>query len=118
LGGETFGFNGNVANTQLITNLPEHACVEVPVFVDKGGLHPVHIGKLPYQLAPLNYTNVMVEEMTVEAALTGNPRLVYQACINDPLTASVLSLTEIKEMVKMMLNQNQAYLPQFTLLEI
>jgi len=118
LGGETFGFNGNVANTQLITNLPEQACVEVPVFVDKGGLHPVQIGKLPDQLVPLNYTNAMVEEMTVEAALTGNPRLVYQACINDPLTASVLSLSEIKNMVNLMLKQNQAYLPQFNIIEV
>lgn len=118
LGGETFGFNGNVANTQLITNLPEQACVEVPVFVDKGGLHPVQIGKLPDQLVPLNYTNAMVEEMTVEASLTGNPRLVYQACINDPLTASVLSLSEIKNMVNLMLQQNQAYLPQFSIIEV
>jgi alpha-galactosidase len=118
LGGEIFGFNGNVANTGLITNLPENACVEVPVYVDRGGLHPVFVGKLPAQLAPLNFTNVMVEEMTVEAALTGDPRLVYQACINDPLTSAVLSLAEIKDMVGKMLQQNKDYLPQFNRFEI
>ncbi len=117
LGGEIFGFNGNVANHGLIPNLPEDACVEVPVYVDRGGLHPVHVGPLPRQLAALNYTNIMVEEMTVEAALTGNPRLVFQACANDPLTAAVLSLAEIRQMVNQMLHQNAPYLPAFKHLE-
>ena len=41
-GGEPFKFNGNVPNTSLITNLPEDACVEVPVYADKRGFnaHP------------------------------------------------------------------------------
>ena len=68
-GGETFSFNGNVPNTQLITNLPDGACVEVPVFVDKAGFHPVHVGQLPPQCITLNHVSVMVEEMAVEAAL-------------------------------------------------
>jgi len=112
-GGDIFWFNGNVPNTQIITNLPEGACVEVPVYVDKGGLHPVHVGPLPPQVLPLNFTNVMVEEMAVEAALTGDPRLVYHAIASDPLTAAVLSLAEIETMVNEMLAQNQPYLPHF-----
>ena len=55
----------------------------------------------------------MVEEMAVEAALTGDPRLVYHAIAYDPLTAAVLSLAEIETMVNEMFQQNQAYLPQF-----
>jgi alpha-galactosidase len=112
-GGEIFQFNGNVPNTGLITNLPEGACVEVPVFVDRAGFHPVHVGSLPPQLVALNHLNVMSEEMTVEAALTGDPSLVFQAAIYDPLCASVLSLAEIKQMVNEMLHQNQGHLPQF-----
>jgi alpha-galactosidase len=112
-GGEVFRFNGNVPNNYLITNLPENACVEVPVFVDRGGFHPVHVGALPPQCVTLTHTSVMVEEMAVEAALTGNPRLVFQAVAHDPLTAAVLSLAEIKEMVNEMLEQNRPYLPQF-----
>ncbi len=112
-GGEPFGFNGNVPNNSLITNLPQGACVEVPVFVDKGGLHPVHVGPLPVQLAALVHTSVMVEEMAVEAALTGDPRKVFQACLYDPLTSAVLSMQEIKTMVNEMLAYNREYLPQF-----
>ncbi len=117
MGGEIFRFNGNVANTKLIDNLPEGACVEVPVFVDKEGFHPVHVGPLPPQCVALNHVNVMVEEMAVEAALTGDPTLVFRAIAYDPLTAAVLSLAEIRQMVNEMLRQNQAYLPQFTHLE-
>ncbi len=117
-GGEIFSFNGNVPNTGLITNLPPDACVEVPVFVDKAGFHPVHVGALPPQCVTLTHVNVMVEEMAVEAALTGNPRLVFQAVAHDPLTAAVLSLAEIKEMVEEMFQQNRDYLPQFKHLKV
>jgi alpha-galactosidase len=112
-GGEPFGFNGNVRNTSLVTNLPQDACIEVPVYVDRNGFRPVHVGALPPQLVALNHVSVMVEEMAVEAALTGNPRLVFQAIAYDPLTAAVLSLAEIRAMVQEMLNQNREYLPQF-----
>jgi alpha-galactosidase len=117
MGGETFAFNGNLPNTHLITNLPEGACVEVPVFVDRGGFHPVYVGALPPQLAALNHTNVCVEEMAVQAALTGDPRLVFHAVCHDPLAAAVLSLAEIKKMVNQMLQQNRDYLPEFKRLE-
>jgi alpha-galactosidase len=116
-GGETFSFNGNVPNTNLITNLPENACVEVPIYVDKGGLHPVHVGPLPPQCAMLTNLSAMIEEMAVEAAMTGNPRLVFQAIAHDPLSAAVLSLAEIKDMVNEMFQQNEDYLPQFKHLE-
>jgi alpha-galactosidase len=112
-GGEIFSFNGNVANTGIIPNLPEGVCVEVPVYVDRGGFHAVHVGPLPPQCLALNHVSVMVEEMAVEAALTGDPRLVFQAIAYDPLTAAVLSLAEIKEMVNEMLAQNRDYLPTF-----
>ena len=117
-GGETFGFNGNVRNTALISNLPQDACVEVPVYVDRNGFRPVHVGALPPQLVALNHVSVMVEEMAVEAALTGDPRLVFQAIAYDPLTAAVLSLAEIRGMVNEMFAQNRQYLPQFKHFEV
>jgi len=112
-GGDIFSFNGNVPNTGLISNLPDDVCVEVPVYVDKGGLHSVHVGDLPPQCVALTHLSVMVEEMAVEAALTGDPEMVYHSIAYDPLSAAVLSLAEIKEMVNEMLEQNRDYLPQF-----
>lgn len=112
-GGEPFEFNGNVQNTGLITNLPQNACVEVPVWANRKGLSPVYVGALPPQCALLTNLSASIEEMAVEAALTGDPRLVYQAIAHDPLTAAVLSLAEIRQMVNEMLAQNREHLPTF-----
>ena len=113
LGGDPFKFNGNVPNTQLITNLPEGACVEVPVYADKRGFNPIHVGALPPQCAALNNVSVAVEEMAVEGCLAGDPTMVFHAIAYDPLTAAVLSLAEIRRMVNDMFAQNRDYLPTF-----
>ena len=117
MGGEPYIFNGNVPNENIIPNLPYRACVEVPVCVSKGDFKPLHIGPLPPQCAALNNLNIAVEEMAVEGALTGNAELVYYAACYDPLSASVLSLREIKKMVKEMFEKNRDYLPQFKSIE-
>jgi len=113
LGGPSFRFNGNVPNTGLITNLPLDACVEVPVYADRNGFNAVHVGALPPQCAALNNISVAVEEMAVEAALTGDKQLVFHSIAYDPLTAAVLSLAEIRKMVDAMFKKNKEYLPQF-----
>ena len=113
MGGGIFEFNGNVPNTGLIPNLPNDACVEVPVLARKGEFDPIYVGPLHPQLAALTNVCIASEEMAVEAALTGNPEMVYHAVCYDPLSASVLSLAEIKKMVRQMLTKNQNYLPQF-----
>jgi alpha-galactosidase len=118
MGGEPYLFNGNVPNTGLIPNLPERACVEVPVLANRRGLNPIHVGALPPQCAVLTNVNCMVEEMAVEAALTGDPTLVFQAIAHDPLTAAVLSLAEAKEMVREMLRKNKSHLPQFKSIKV
>jgi len=112
-GGEAFKFNGNVPNTQLVTNLPEGACVEVPVYVDKAGFHPIHVGALPPECALLTQLSSGIEEMAITAALTGDPTLVYRAICHDPLTAAVLSLAEIKQMTNELFEQHKDYLPHF-----
>jgi alpha-galactosidase len=112
-GGEPFQFNGNVANAGLVTNLPQGACVEVPVWASRSGFQAVGVGALPPQCAILTNQSAQIEEMAVEGCLTGDKRLIYQAIANDPLTAAVLSLDEIQEMVDEMFAQNADYLPTF-----
>ena len=113
MGGEPFKFNGNVPNTNLVTNLPQGACVEVPVHVDKGGFQPIHVGALPAECALMTGLSSGIEEMAITAALTGDPTLVYRAICHDPLTAAVLSLAEIKQMTNDLFAQHKDYLPQF-----
>jgi alpha-galactosidase len=117
-GGEPFKFNGNLQNTQLISNLPEGACVEVPVLVDRAGFHPMHVGALPPECALLTQLSSGIEELAIQASLSGDPTLVYRAICHDPLTASVLSLAEIRGMTNELFAQHRQYLPQFEHLEV
>jgi alpha-galactosidase len=112
-GGEMFKFNGNVPNTDLITNLPNGACVEVPVVVDRAGFHPIHVGTLPPECALLTQLSSGIEELAIQGALTGDPVAIYRAIAHDPLTASVLSLAEIRQMVNELFAQHENYLPMF-----
>ncbi len=113
LGGEVYKFNGNVANKGHITNLPYDANVEIPVYVDASGYHPLYVGALPPQLAALANLTIASEEMAVEGCLSGDPTMVFHAVAYDPLTAAVLSLAEIKAMVNELLAVNVPYLPTF-----
>ena len=112
-GGEMYKFNGNVPNSDLVTNLPRGACVEVPVLVDKAGFHPMHVGSLPPECALLTQLSSGIEELAIQAALAGNPVAIYRAICHDPLTAAVLSLAEIRAMTNELLAVHQDYLPQF-----
>ena len=111
--GNIFRLNGNVRNDGYITNLPDRCCVEVPIYVDRMGLHPTVVGDLPPQCAALNMTNVQVQGLTVEASFTGDPELVMNAVAMDPLTASVMDLQDIRAMVSEMLHAERRWLPQF-----
>ncbi|OGV39410.1 MAG: alpha-glucosidase/alpha-galactosidase [Lentisphaerae bacterium GWF2_45_14] len=113
LGGDMFRFNGNVPNTGIITNLPDGACVEVPVLASRRKLQPIYVGELPMPVLPLTHLSSVNEMMAVEGCLTGDAGLVYQSIANDPLTASVLSLAEIRKMVAEMFKVNKKYLPHF-----
>jgi alpha-galactosidase len=111
--GKIFRFSGNVMNEGYITNLPGDCCVEVPVFADRTGLHPTTVGRLPGPLAAMNQSNITVQQLGAEAALTGDPELAVAAIAMDPLTSSVLTLKEIRDMSREMFEAEQKYLPQF-----
>lgn len=107
---------GNVLNTGfLIDNLPEKACVEVPCLVDGNGIRPTHFGPLPEQCAALNRTNINMQLLTIQAALTGKKEHVYQAAMMDPHTSSELSIGDIVKMCDEMLAFNKPHLPNFNL---
>lgn len=104
---------GNVLNKNLITNLPYDCCVEVPCMTDRNGVQPTIIGELPTQLAALNRTNINVQELTVEAALTLSKDKIYQAALLDPHTSSELSIEDIKSLVDDLIDAHGDYLPEY-----
>jgi alpha-galactosidase len=111
--GKTFRFNGNLRNNGMIANLPADCCAEGPIYADGSGLHPTIVGELPPQCAALNLSNISVQRLTVQAAISGDPEQVVHACALDPLTASVLTLKEIREMASDLLEAEREWLPQF-----
>ena len=104
---------GNVPNRGLIDNLPQGCCVEVPCLVDKNGIQPTKIGTLPPQLAALMQTNINVQSLTVEAALTCKRDYIYQAALLDPHTGAELSFDQIYPMVDELIAAHGDYLPRY-----
>jgi len=112
--GEPFTFNGNVRNSwngrPLIDNLPGDCCVEVPCVAGANGIEPQGVGPIPRHLAALMQTNVNVQGLTVEAALTGSREAVYHAAMLDPHTAAELSLDEIRRLVDDLLAAHEGWI--------
>ncbi len=104
---------GNVANHGLIDNLPAGCCVEVPCLVDRNGVQPTRVGALPPHLAALMQTNINVQALTVEAALTRKREHIYHAAMLDPHTAAELTLDEIWAMVDDLIDAHGDWLPTF-----
>lgn len=109
-----YKIGGNVLNKgHLIENLPEEACVEVPCLVDNAGIHPCYVGKLPVQLAAMNMTNINVQLLTIEAAVTKKKEHIYHAAMLDPHTASELSIPDIMAMVDELIEAEKDWLPEY-----
>jgi alpha-galactosidase len=104
---------GNVMNHGLIDNLPQECCVEVPILVDKNGLQPTKIGALPPQLAAVMQTNINVQALTVEAALSGQRQHIYHAAMMDPHTAAELDLEQIWALVDDLIAAHGDWLPEY-----
>jgi len=105
-----YKIGGNVLNHGLIDNLPADVCVEVPCLVDGNGISPCHVGRLPVQLAAMNMTNINVQLLTVEAAVTRDRNYIYQAAMMDPHTAAELNIEDIKKMCDELIEAHGAYM--------
>lgn len=104
---------GNVGNHGLIENLPAGCAVEVPCLVDRQGIQPTRMGALPPQLAALMQTNINVQALTVEAALTGKREHIYHAAMLDPHTAAELDMDQITHLVDDLIEAHGEWLPAY-----
>ena len=104
---------GNVLNTNLIPNLPNNSCVEVPCVVQKDDLVPQVVPPLPIHLANLIQTNISVQQLTVEALKTRKKDSIYYAAMLDPHTAGELNLDQIWRMVDELIDAHGSMLPAF-----
>jgi alpha-galactosidase len=108
-----YKIGGNVLNRGLIDNLPADACVEVPCLVNKLGVQPTHVGRLPVQLAAMNMTNINVQLLTIEAAVTKKKEHIYHAAMLDPHTSSELSIDDIVALCDDLIEAHKGWLPEY-----
>ena len=108
-----YQIGGNVLNKGLIDNLPSDACVEVPCLVNKLGIQPTHVGRLPVQLAAMNMTNINVQLLTIEAAVTKKKEHIYHAAMLEPHTASELSIDDIVALCDDLIEAHKGWLPEY-----
>ena len=104
----------NVPNHGAIDNLPPQAIVEVSSVVGGYGIQPVHVGPLPEPVAATLRHHITVQELTVEAALTGDRHVALQAFLQDPQISSVLTPEQTAALLDEMLDAHAEYLPQFS----
>lgn len=111
--GVPYTFGGNVLNKNLITNLPNDACVEVLCMADRNGITPTYVGSLPPQCAALTRTNVNVQELTIEAAITRKKDHIYHAALLDPHTSAELTIDETVALCDELIAAHGDYLPEY-----
>ena len=108
-----YKIGGNVLNNGMITNLPREACVELACLVNGNGVQPCYQGALPVQLAAMNMTNINVQLLTIEAAVTLKKEHIYQAVMMDPHASSELTIDEIVAMCDELIEVHGDWMPKY-----
>ena len=101
----------DTTNRGALSDLPAHSVVEVNCVIDALGPHPIAVGPLPPQLRGLLQQVKAYEELTIEAAVTGDRKVALAALIANPI---VPSARVAKPLLDDLLEAHADYLPQFT----
>ncbi len=97
----------NLPNDDVITNLPKDLVVECPAIVNKKGLTSIKLGDYPKGLAALLRNQASVQDLVVEATLTGSREVALQALLADP---TVNSATQAESILEEMLDAQKRYI--------
>ncbi|MBV9281225.1 MAG: 6-phospho-beta-glucosidase [Chloroflexi bacterium] len=75
-------------NADALPDLPPEVAVEIPAVVDRQGAHAIAAGHLPFSIRGLVQHVKAYEELTIEAAITGDQRAALLALTANPLVPS------------------------------
>jgi 6-phospho-beta-glucosidase len=98
----------NVPNRGALPNLPDDAVIEAGCMVNRSGIHPLAIGKVPAPVWGLIASVKNYEQLAVEAAVHGSKDLALQALLAHPL---VREYDIAKPLLEEALAANKAFLP-------
>jgi alpha-galactosidase len=105
-------FPGNIPNTGQVENLPADVVVECMVVAGSGGVRARDRAVVPSFLGEHLRRVVSSQELTVDAAVSGDPTTVLQAMLADPLAGS-LPYEHVIAMTEDLLAATRPWLAQF-----
>jgi 6-phospho-beta-glucosidase len=100
----------DTTNRGALADLAPDCVVEVNCVIDGEGAHPLTIGRLRPELRGLLQQVKAYEELTIEAAVSGDRKVALQALLANPL---VPSLRTAKALLDDLLEAHAEHLPRF-----
>ena len=97
-------------NQGALPDLPTNVCVEVPSRIFRSGAKPLQAGTMPLAVRGLVQTVKAYEELTIEAALTGNHQTAIAALMANPLVGT---LPKARAYLERVLGYERNYLQPF-----
>jgi 6-phospho-beta-glucosidase len=100
----------DVRNDGALPDLPDTAVVEIAATIDRDGAHPLPLRPLAPEMRGLVQAMKAYEELTVEAAISGDRGTARRALLANPLVGQ----WQIAEpLLDALLEANQSHLPRF-----
>jgi len=105
-----YEFAVNIPNDNIIDNLPQDLILECSATINKNGVHGVKVGSISKCIAALLRIEATIQDLCVEAVLTGSKDLAIASLAIDPNVGSFEMAENIfNEMIELQKN----YLPEF-----
>ena len=103
----------NLPNQGQVHELPANVVVETMGLITRDNAVGLPVGTVPPGILTQLRRHVDLQEMTVEAALTGDRKLALEVLLNDPMCGAVRDFRDIEKMLDELLHANRRWLPQF-----
>jgi 6-phospho-beta-glucosidase len=99
----------DVRNDGALPDLPDEAVVEIPAMIDRSGAHPRRLEPLAPEQRGLVQTVKAYEELTIQAARTGDRATALRALATNPLVGAEVA----GPLLDAILESDAAHLPRF-----
>jgi alpha-galactosidase len=100
-------------NDGWIDNVHQANAVEVAAIVDASGIHPLHYGSLPEQMASWVRRHQEFNALAVNSILHEDREAAVHALMLDPLTSAACELGKIRTLFDEMVDAQREYLPNY-----
>ncbi|MEI6166369.1 MAG: hypothetical protein WCS52_04175 [bacterium] len=103
----------NIPNAGQVPGIARDVVIETMGIISRDHAYGLPVGDVPPAILTQIERHATNQEMTVEAAITGDRSLVHQVMLNDPLCGSIGDFRQMEKMMNEMLEANRQWLPQF-----